>query len=233
MSASRCVDCGIEILWGPSATQLERELELCSSCPSSDEARAALAEGLIAGARGGSSEDVSATHELYLALVVPPYSHDEYPLRRAWKQGWWAGLRRLGEGLDVARTQLLGVLAARAEQLSEAPVVLWFCWCGHVGGASSLRPSPSGSLVCPACGASGNLASDGGDPSVRARLRAGQARPRAMPRRELLDVLERKVAACPELGGDILGHVLTIGSGAAAIGVASGTSIGARQGGGR
>jgi hypothetical protein len=67
-----------------------------------------------------------------------------------------------------------GLEAAAAP--GELPVVLWFCRCGHVGGAATLKPSPSSALVCPGCGASGYLASDGGDPAMRARLRAGQAR---------------------------------------------------------
>jgi hypothetical protein len=68
--------------------------------------------------------------------------------------------------------------------LPAAEPVLWLCACGHEGGADTLRPSPSGALVCPRCGASGDLASDGGDPSRRARLRAGQQRLQA--RRALL-----------------------------------------------
>lgn len=66
---------------------------------------------------------------------------------------------------DRELLELLAKLQAEGRVLDTTPAkaqdcaLLWACACGWRGNKTGLKPSPSGSLVCPVCGGSGGLIS--------------------------------------------------------------------------
>ncbi len=78
----------------------------------------------------------------------------------------------------ISAEPLLGDISART----------WHCACGWQGSESTLRPSPSSSLVCPQCGASGGLlyrnwldSDDGRRPALDWVVVGGESGPGARP----------------------------------------------------